>query len=80
MHDGVYILEDEGSMNKTVRENSCLKTTSIDSDNKIHLWHLRLGHPTFHYLQHLFPKLFINKNPSFFKCEICALAMENHFH
>ena len=38
------------------------------------LWHYRLGHPNFHYLRHLFPKLFINKNPSLFQCEICEFA------
>ena len=38
------------------------------------LWHYRLGHPNFHYLRHLFLKLFINKNPSLFQCEICEFA------
>ena len=47
-------------------------STSNDSD--VVLWHLRLGHPSFHYLKVLFPKLFINKNPSFFQCETCELA------
>jgi len=38
------------------------------------LWHFRLGHPSFYYLRHLFPKLFLNKNPASFQCEICELA------
>ena len=38
------------------------------------LWHFRLRHPNFQYLKHLFPKLFINKDPSSFRCEICELA------
>lgn len=36
--------------------------------------HFRLGHPSFHYLKKLFPKLFINKDPSSFHCDISALA------
>ena len=40
------------------------------------LWHFRLGHPNFHYLAKLFPKLFVNKNPSSFKCHICHLAKQ----
>jgi len=37
-------------------------------------WHLRLGHPSFRYLKHLFPKLFHNKNFSLLKCEACEFA------
>ena len=65
-HRGLYIL-DEGS-------NSCLKTSVISCDSEIYLWHLRLGHASFYYLKHLFPKLFINKDPASFKCEICTSA------
>lgn len=38
------------------------------------VWHLRLGHPSFCYLKHLFSKLFHNKNFSSFKCEACEFA------
>ena len=38
------------------------------------LWHYRLGHPNFHYLKHLLPNLFQNKNPSSLQCEFCELA------
>lgn len=37
-------------------------------------WHLRLRHPSFRYLKHLFPKIFHNKNFSSFKCEACEFA------
>lgn len=40
----------------------------------IMLWHYRLGHPNFVYLNKLFPSLFKNKNISDFQCEICQLA------
>ncbi|KAJ9541315.1 hypothetical protein OSB04_027821 [Centaurea solstitialis] len=46
--------------------------SSIPSD--IMLWHNRLGHPSFPYLNKLFPQLFINKDLSSFHCEICQLA------
>ncbi|KAJ9675533.1 hypothetical protein PVL29_024456 [Vitis rotundifolia] len=36
--------------------------------------HYRLGHPSFVYLAKLFPKLFINKNPASYHCEICQFA------
>lgn len=46
------------------------------------LWHYRLGHPNFQYLQHLFPKLFMNKNLPVFRCESCVLAKHHRavFH
>lgn len=36
------------------------------------LSHFRLGHPSFPYLEHLFPSLFMNND--MFQCEICQLA------
>ncbi|CAN1170498.1 Retrovirus-related Pol polyprotein from transposon TNT 1-94 [Linum perenne] len=48
---------------------------SIDeSENKVQLWHCRLGHPSFSYLERLLPELFINKNSNQFECEVCQLA------
>ena len=38
------------------------------------LWHYRLGHPNFVYLQKLVPSLFRNKNPKEFQCEICQFS------
>ena len=40
----------------------------------IWLWHYRLGHPSFNYLQHLFPTLFKNVLHSNFKCKDCILG------
>ena len=42
--------------------------------HQIMLGHYRLGHPSFQYLKRSFPNLFLNKGPSLFQCEICALA------
>lgn len=38
------------------------------------LWHYRLGHPNFTYVEKLFPHLFINKKSNLYQCEICQLA------
>lgn len=42
--------------------------------DEIMLWHRRLGHPSFSYLQKLFPGLFKNKKPVQFQCEVYELA------
>jgi hypothetical protein len=39
----------------------------------IWLWNYRLGHPSFIYLQHLFPTSFENVLLSSFKCKDCIL-------
>ncbi|BBG93078.1 transposable element gene, partial [Prunus dulcis] len=43
-------------------------------EDQVWLWHLRLGHASFGYLEHLFPSLFSGCKPSDFKCDICILA------
>ena len=48
--------------------------SSVNKDSEVMLWHYRLGHPNFLYLEKLFPHLFINKKSKFFNCEICQLA------
>ena len=45
-----------------------------DKERQIWLIHNRLGHPSFRYLQHLFPALFSTLQPSSFKCETCIVA------
>ena len=70
---GLYFFEDGTSLNNSVHK-TYFESISMSSDKEIMLWHYRLGHPSFHYLRHLFPNLFINKTPSFFQCEFCILA------
>ena len=41
---------------------------------QIWLWHHRLGHPSFSYLQHMYPDLFVGCSVSDFKCDTCILA------
>jgi len=67
--EGLYLIEDGYDLNRQ-SQRTCLNSISIPNENKIMLWHFRLGHPSFYYLRHLFPKLFLNKNPSSFQCKI----------
>jgi len=43
-------------------------------ERQIWLWHRRLGHPSFHYLKHVLPDLFMNTQISDLKCDTCILA------
>lgn len=45
-----------------------------EKKRQIWLWHLRLGHPSFGYMKHLFPDLFSSMSLFDFKCETCILA------
>ncbi|CAN1337340.1 Retrovirus-related Pol polyprotein from transposon TNT 1-94 [Linum perenne] len=48
---------------------------SLDSiEDKVTMWHFRLGHPSFLYLERLFPDLFLNKSAKHYQCEVCQLA------
>lgn len=50
-------------------------STSISKvEEQIWLWYKRLGHPSFGYLQKLFPKLFSALDISKLHCEVCELA------
>lgn len=49
----------------------CAHNMNPPVDNKerqIWLWHGRLGHPSFGYMEHLFPSLFSNKSLSDLRC------------
>ena len=49
--------------------------TSVEKQtSEVWLWHRRLGHASFGYLQKLFPSLFSQLDISSFTCDICELA------
>lgn len=55
-----------------------LSSTSSNSFyDQVMLWHKRLGHSSFPYLKHLFPKLFKGIDHLKLHCEACHLA-KNH--
>ena len=68
-HEGQYYFEKEAELNKQAQIVSC---ESLSREQEIILWHRRLGHPSFSYLQTLFTSPF--HNVDFFQCEFCQLA------
>ena len=62
LQDDLFIIN--GVRRKEVDEGQrhALATSILNRDDShIMLWHSRLGHPNFGYLQKLLPKLFLNK-------------------
>ena len=51
--------------------------TQVSLNEKIWMWHKRLGHPSLGYLKHLFPC--IKSSKVFLNCEACVLA-KSHRH
>lgn len=72
---GLYYLDNGLDFKDQQKTSTCFESIFVSSNNDdIMLWHLRLGHPSFPYLKHLFPKLFSKKDPSLFHCETCEFA------
>lgn len=71
-HGGLYYFEDF-NVNKQAHTVDC-GSLSMSREQKIMLWHRRLGHPSFPYLRNLFPELFRNKDSLMIHCEVCQLA------
>ena len=75
---GLYILRvDDSKRNQEVSKTACAATTP--KPDPVMLWHYRLGHPNFMYLEKLFPSLF-NKNSKFFNCEVCQVSKHTRSH
>ena len=72
MIGGLYYLDGDFSDNKKVQALSSVGSNSVYE--QIMLWHLRLGHPSFPYLKHLFPNLFKGLDCSSLYCESCCLS------
>ena len=73
---GLYYLDLPPDCEKT--SYSCqVEAKQFEASEKIWLWHKRLGHPSFQYLQYLFPSLFSKVKVSNFHCETCIFS-KNH--
>lgn len=73
---GLYYLE--GARGLQPKTDHALQATRETSDRlKILLWHCRLGHPSFSYLECLFHQLFKGVPVSSLRCEQCIYA-KNH--
>ena len=66
------------TLDNTSRMTQALSVDTSHGEPKsiadIWLWHRRLGHASFGYLQKLFPSLFVKCDVSSFKCNVCELA------
>lgn len=81
---GLYILQlhpprmfNLCSASKSTFESShhqLLSSSVNKDDSEVMLWHYRLGHVNFIYLEKMCPSLFVNRIPSSFCCEICQFV------
>ena len=74
--EGLYYFDEIDVLGQSSPTNC--NSTSYPKDSELLLWHKRMGHPTFQYLQHLFPSLCSNKASWDFQCEVCELAKHHH--
>ena len=49
----LYFFEDGSALTRQA-QGTCFNSISISSKNKVMLWNLRLGHPSFYYLKYCF--------------------------
>lgn len=74
---GLYYFKGERELHP--KSNHVFQITMETSNiEKLLLWHCRLGHPSFSYLEHLFPQLFCNVSVSILHCEQCIYAKNHH--
>ncbi|TYK11079.1 Beta-galactosidase [Cucumis melo var. makuwa] len=73
---GLYILDDDTSCSSLSRV-SLLSSYFSTSEQDCMLWHFRLGHPNFTYMQHLFPHLFSKVDVSSLSCDVCIRAKQH---
>ncbi|KAL0556045.1 hypothetical protein IC582_004550 [Cucumis melo] len=73
---GLYILDDDSSCSSLSRV-SLLSSYFSTSGQDCMLWHFRLGHPNFTYMQYLFPYLFSKLDVSSLSCDVCIRAKQH---
>ena len=54
--------------------SSFWSNSQSNNDRAIMMWHYRLGHPNFVYLERIFPSLFSHKNSKILHCDICQFS------
>lgn len=82
MHVGQYLLKDNNLLSQQVHSyvsRSSLNSVFISIESQIMLWHCRLSHPNFLYLEKLFPHLFNNKSSNSYQCKTCQLAKHTRY-
>jgi len=73
--NGLYYFDETPLGNTTMFDSKGTSRPLVS--NKIMLWHKRLGHPSFSYLKHLFPKFSKEISSSPFHCDVCHLAKDH---
>ncbi|KAL5808353.1 hypothetical protein ACOSQ3_029044 [Xanthoceras sorbifolium] len=82
----LYLLKIEGTLTtqalQVMLRDTNTTMSSSSNNSEIMLYHYRLGHPNFLYLEKLYPSLFKNKNPESLQCEICQFSkhVRNSYH
>lgn len=79
MIEGFYYFNDNLFCNEQAQGLSD-STSSVFVHEEIMLWHRRLGHPSFPYLNHLFPSLFKNLDYNSFDCDVFHLSKVIELH
>lgn len=77
--EGLYILKPTPMLAPNLSfliksANVSSSISHLNNDAEIMLLHRSLGHPSFMYLERIFPELFRNKNPKLFNCDICQFS------
>ncbi|KAL0553894.1 hypothetical protein IC582_007798 [Cucumis melo] len=73
---GLYILDDDTSCSSLSRV-SLLSSYFSTSEQNCMLWHFRLGHLNFTYMQYLFPHLFSKLDVSSLSCDVCIRTKQH---
>ncbi|KAA0035089.1 Beta-galactosidase [Cucumis melo var. makuwa] len=73
---GLYILDNDTSCSSLSRV-SLLSSYFSTSKQDCMLWHFRLGHPNFTYMQYLFPHLFSKLDVSSLSCDVYIRAKQH---
>ncbi|KAL0556911.1 hypothetical protein IC582_005428 [Cucumis melo] len=73
---GLYILDDDTSCSSLSRV-SLLSSYFSTSEQDCMLWHFRLGHPNFTYMQYLFPHLFSKLDVFSLSCDVCIRTKQH---
>ncbi|KAL0554130.1 hypothetical protein IC582_008044 [Cucumis melo] len=73
---GLYILDDD-TLCSSLSRVSLLSSYFSTSEQDCMLWHFRLGHPNFTYMQYLFHHLFSKLDVPSLSCDVCIRAKQH---
>ena len=77
--NGLYYFEEDLNVSKCFSQAIHIGTSLLCED-KIKLWHRKLGHPSSSSLKDFHSTLFKNKKVINFQCEVCESSKRHHAH